>query len=772
MHLFMSIENSKWVDRKPSQRVSEGHTKKASRRRSTKERDATAGSATPSSGALPPLNDILTGRGFFKKAQNTSPQGLALRGSPSNGRERGRDPERRTEGIVNHRSVSPTVRKLEEEESPRKPRERTLSEDGTDATSPNAHQRQRQDDYPIASNPAAHESAEATAAARRSYEKMSAEYASMLRTVRDKETDWPARGRETPPPREQREELPQLRPDSAGAATKGPTDSSLPPITKRNKVNSSSALQDAERIDTEPLTPPPKPTFVADSVLVSAPPLKHRRVALDPAIDGDESDAYFTAPEVSDVEGAPRKGKSSRIRVCVRKRPLSEFEAGDEDCVSVSRPGVHIGAMKQRVDLSEYTESHDYAFDDAFDAHEINEVVYGRCCKELISCVFEGGSASCFAYGQTGSGKTHTMIGTGTDVGLYVLAARDIFARVGPSHRVFVSLYEIYCNSLFDLLNHRAVVVVREDAKRRVNVCGLTWHEIANVRDLVRVIEHGTDQRRTGSTSANEFSSRSHAVLTLTLRDESQPKFLGALNVVDLAGSERAADTAANDKQTRLEGAEINKSLLALKECIRGLDERKKHIPFRGSKLTEVLRDSFVGNSRTVMIATISPSIINLEHTLNTLRYAFRVKGLSLDFCEPSKERNAPRPVQQQPPRSMSVEPPSKQKRRKSREKGRHSTKRGSGGTSAREYGKTPRENSNAGSDESSAAVAALEAKMKEEVQDLRGEVQKLLDSKAQDDAKIARLQEMNEQLMRKMDDLQRMISYHDPTCAPSSPKT
>jgi kinesin family protein 2/24 len=95
-----------------------------------------------------------------------------------------------------------------------------------------------------------------------------------------------------------------------------------------------------------------------------------------------------------------------------------------------------------------------------------------------------------------------------------------------------------------------------------------------------------------------------------------------------LAGSERAADTANNDRQTRLEGADINQSLLALKECIRALDQGAKHLPFRQSKLTQVLKDSFVGNSRTVMIATVSPNNGACEHTLNTLRYAYRVKEL------------------------------------------------------------------------------------------------------------------------------------------------
>ena len=108
-------------------------------------------------------------------------------------------------------------------------------------------------------------------------------------------------------------------------------------------------------------------------------------------------------------------------------------------------------------------------------------------------------------------------------------------------------------------------------------------------------------------------------------------KYLGKMSFIDLAGSERGADTIDQNRQTRLDGAEINKSLLALKECIRALDLEKKHTPFRGSKLTQVLKDSFTGNSKTTMIANVSPAASCVEHTLNTLRYADRVKELKKD---------------------------------------------------------------------------------------------------------------------------------------------
>lgn len=129
-------------------------------------------------------------------------------------------------------------------------------------------------------------------------------------------------------------------------------------------------------------------------------------------------------------------------------------------------------------------------------------------------------------------------------------------------------------------------------------------------------------------TGANADSSRSHAILQLQLRRSTDQKVFGTMSFIDLAGSERGADTIDQNKQTRLDGAEINKSLLALKECIRALDMEKKHLPFRGSKLTQVLKDSFTGNSKTTMIANVSPANSCCEHTLNTLRYADRVKEL------------------------------------------------------------------------------------------------------------------------------------------------
>jgi kinesin family protein 2/24 len=220
--------------------------------------------------------------------------------------------------------------------------------------------------------------------------------------------------------------------------------------------------------------------------------------------------------------------------------------------------------------------------------------------------------------------------------GLYVLAARDIFEMASlpeNSHlSVGASLFEIYGGKLFDLLNDRAPVKCLENHKGRVCFPGLSEHPITDALQLMGLIEHGSSNRSTGSTSANRDSSRSHAVLQLHLRKTVGRKSNvehGRLTFIDLAGSERGADTNKASRTTRLEGADINTSLLALKEVIRALatGDSMTHIPFRGSKLTQVLKESFVGkNSRTVMVACVAPSMTNCEHTINTLRYADRVK--------------------------------------------------------------------------------------------------------------------------------------------------
>ncbi|KAG2461274.1 KIF2C protein, partial [Polypterus senegalus] len=236
---------------------------------------------------------------------------------------------------------------------------------------------------------------------------------------------------------------------------------------------------------------------------------------------------------------------------------------------------------KQKVDLTKYLDNQVFKFDYSFDETATNEMVYRFTAQPLVNTLFEGGMATCFAYGQTGSGKTH----------------------------------------VFDLLNKKNKLRVLEDSKQQVQVVGLQESLVSSEEEVIRLIDMG-------QTFANSSSSRSHAVLQIILKHHG--RLHGKFSLVDLAGNERGADVCSSDRQTLVEGAEINRSLLALKECIRALGNNQAHTPFRMSKLTQVLRDSFIGeNSKTCMIAMISPGMSSCEYTLNTLRYADRVKELN-----------------------------------------------------------------------------------------------------------------------------------------------
>ncbi|CAH8541042.1 unnamed protein product [Schistosoma turkestanicum] len=333
-----------------------------------------------------------------------------------------------------------------------------------------------------------------------------------------------------------------------------------------------------------------------------------------------------------------------QICVCVRKRPMNKKELGRREIDVITVPNkqhVLVHEPKTKVDLTKYLENQQFRFDYAFDETCDNEMVYRYTAKPLVECIFQRGMATCFAYGQTGSGKTHTMGGEfhargkqDCSNGIYALAAADVFEMNTTTYRnenlrIVATFFEIYSGKVFDLLNKKAKLRVLEDAKGQVQIVGLCEEEVNSVDCVLKLLHHGAHIRTSGQTSANQHSSRSHAVFQLILKERSSGRIHGKFSLIDLAGNERGVDTSSSDRHTRMEGAEINKSLLALKECIRALGRRGAHLPFRGSKLTQVLRDSFIGDrSRTCMIAMISPGISSCEHTLNTLRYADRVKEL------------------------------------------------------------------------------------------------------------------------------------------------
>ncbi|KAK6034839.1 kinesin motor domain protein [Cooperia oncophora] len=330
----------------------------------------------------------------------------------------------------------------------------------------------------------------------------------------------------------------------------------------------------------------------------------------------------------------------NRISVCVRKRPLNKKEINKKEIEVITIPNrdhliVHQPQVK--VDLTKYLDNQKFRFDYTFDENTSNEMVYKFTAQPLVKTIFEQGFATCFAYGQTGSGKTHTMGGdfTGRNQncasGIYALTASDVFKmQHSQQYRklnlsVSCSFFEIYGGKVFDLLKHKALLRVLEDGKKEVQVVGLQELPVTCENDVLDLIRQGTDMRTAGATSANSNSSRSHAVFQIMLRKDK--KLWGKFSLIDLAGNERGQDTGNSDRQTRHEGAG------GFNECIRAMAKNSHHVPFRTSKLTLVLRDSSSvrGKQRTVYDSNDQSWYVICEHTINTLRYADRVKELGAD---------------------------------------------------------------------------------------------------------------------------------------------
>lgn len=336
----------------------------------------------------------------------------------------------------------------------------------------------------------------------------------------------------------------------------------------------------------------------------------------------------------------------SKILVAVRKRPLNKKETDkkETDILETNSPdSLIVKEVRQKLDMTKYLEEHSFYFDAVFSENDSNTYIYNSIIKPLVYSAFEGTKVNCIAFGQTGSGKTFTMMGNldNSVQGLYYISAKEIFSIQEQMHpqnvTISVSFFEIYCGNAHDLLNNREKCPIRVDGNENVNIVGLSEVMIVSVDNLMKIIQFGLSMRITGQTGMNDDSSRSHAILQINLKMNG--KLHGRMSFIDLAGSERGADVVDTNKQTRFDGAEINKSLLALKECIRALDQDKRHLPFRGSKLTLVLKDSFIGKCKTVLIGNVSPNSSSCEHSLNTLRYANRVKELKKSLGSQDKQK-------------------------------------------------------------------------------------------------------------------------------------
>ena len=333
--------------------------------------------------------------------------------------------------------------------------------------------------------------------------------------------------------------------------------------------------------------------------------------------------------------------EGAKIYVCVRKRPIfdKEIQNGEIDCVSAINPKVCIYDCKLKIDgYTKYIDTNDFYFDNVFNENEDTNLLFECSVKPSLDILLKGGVVTCFAYGQTGSGKTYTMQGI-QDAAIYSIFDNfmEIQTVLKKKFKFFISFFEIYSGRLYDLLNNRNKVMALEDKNQKVQIYGLTEKEVFNPKEMQDIVDYANQMRTTHNTVTNETSSRSHAICNFVIKVEGkkEDEEYAKLTLVDLAGSERATETQSNNKSRLAEGAEINKSLLALKECIRALDARKakgnndQHVPFRNSKLTLVLRDSFLGKAnlcKIIMISCVSPSNHSSNHTINTLRYADRLK--------------------------------------------------------------------------------------------------------------------------------------------------
>mmetsp|Transcript_22624 Transcript_22624/g.57778 ORF Transcript_22624/g.57778 Transcript_22624/m.57778 type:complete len:909 (+) Transcript_22624:80-2806(+) len=350
-------------------------------------------------------------------------------------------------------------------------------------------------------------------------------------------------------------------------------------------------------------------------------------------------------------EGDPEDGFN--IMVAVRCRALLPHEkaVGGRDIVKCADgkviilmdPGVTAADDYLRLNK---TREKRYAFDICFDQHDGQETVYNQCTKFLLDGTLNGFNATVFSYGATGAGKTFTMLGDYTQPGIMMMTMQDLFLKMdkerdNKTYEVKCSFLEVYNETIRDLLNPSAEASdhldLREDPVKGMCVAGISEVQgLSTAEEIMNLLLEGNRSRTTEPTAANVVSSRSHAVLQVVVEQRDRTAgaaatiHVGKLSMIDLAGSERASQT--NNRGIRMiEGANINRSLLALGNCITALSEKgakNAFIPYRDSKLTRLLKDSLGGNCRTVMIAAIGPCHLNYDDTHNTLKYANRAKNI------------------------------------------------------------------------------------------------------------------------------------------------
>lgn len=347
--------------------------------------------------------------------------------------------------------------------------------------------------------------------------------------------------------------------------------------------------------------------------------------------------ALSESKDDSEPASKPKPNGVRKIVDAVDDKMLVFDPPATNPLVSMQKNAFPNGNLKPRI------RDYRFVFDRLLDEYCRQEDVYESTTKPLIDSVLDGYNATVFAYGATGCGKTYTILGTPEDPGVIFLTMKELYARIDALADtrivdVSISFLEIYNESIRDLLHPETSskkLVIREDSNQRITVSNLLSRLPTCVEDVMDLIMVGNQNRTLSPTEANAASSRSHAVLQINVTSHSRTASLdqehtfATFSIIDLAGSERAAATK-NRGATLNEGANINRSLLALGNCINALCDprRRNHIPYRDSKLTRLLKFSLGGNCKTVMIVCISPLSQHYDETLNTLKYANRAKEI------------------------------------------------------------------------------------------------------------------------------------------------
>lgn len=295
---------------------------------------------------------------------------------------------------------------------------------------------------------------------------------------------------------------------------------------------------------------------------------------------------------------------SSKFTICARKRPCH----GEKDVISTTENTISVTVDKVKVDLKKYKETKTFEFDKVYSERDDTCLIYDNHIQQQIE---NNNNLICYTFGETGSGKTHTLLGPGS------IIESAIFDLVNNYDTVMISSYEIYRDQLYDMLNRRQKLTMLENYND-IHIPKLHWKK-CNYKNMQNIFETIKQNRKVGTSSENDQSSRSHCLVHIKANNKNYI-------FVDLAGSEKGKKSVYENKQQHYEMASINSDIFNLKECIR--KKNTSRIPFRSCKLTIALRDVFYNNYSAVMIVTISPEKSNISESVNILNCASNMKHI------------------------------------------------------------------------------------------------------------------------------------------------